>query len=89
MLNRLRRWLSPDLAIDLGTANTLVAIQGEGVVLDPGVELIGKPFTLEPRIPLEVTADDKIDIPVSVANNTSSDFFTMPSSRLQPSLRVV
>ncbi|WP_029246782.1 rod shape-determining protein [Schlesneria paludicola] len=34
MLNRLRRWLSPDLAIDLGTANTLVAIQGEGVVLD-------------------------------------------------------
>ena len=34
MLNRLKRWLSPDLAIDLGTANTLVAIQGEGVVLD-------------------------------------------------------
>ncbi len=34
MLNRLRRWLSPDLAIDLGTANTLVAIRGEGVVLD-------------------------------------------------------
>ena len=34
MLNRLRRWLSPDLAIDMGTANTLVAIQGEGVVLD-------------------------------------------------------
>ena len=34
MLNRLKRWLSPDLAIDMGTANTLVAIQGEGVVLD-------------------------------------------------------
>ena len=34
MLNRLRRWLSPDLAIDMGTANTLVAIHGEGVVLD-------------------------------------------------------
>lgn len=34
MLNRLRRWMSPDLAIDLGTANTLVAIQGEGVILD-------------------------------------------------------
>ena len=34
MLNRLRRWMSPDLAIDLGTANTLVAIRGEGVVLD-------------------------------------------------------
>jgi A-macroglobulin TED domain/Alpha-2-macroglobulin family len=32
-----------------------------------------KPFTLEPKIPLEVTADDKIDVPVSVANNTTSD----------------
>ena len=30
-----------------------------------------KPFTLEPRLPLEVTADDKIDVPVSVANNTN------------------
>ena len=34
MLNRLRRWLCPDLAIDLGTANTLVAVQGRGIVLD-------------------------------------------------------
>jgi uncharacterized protein YfaS (alpha-2-macroglobulin family) len=28
------------------------------------------PFTLEPKLPLEVTAGDRIDIPVSVANNT-------------------
>jgi len=34
MLNRLRQWLCPDLAIDLGTANTLVAIQGEGITLN-------------------------------------------------------
>src|SRR6516165_10818246 len=34
MLNGLRRWLCPDLAIDLGTANTLVAVQGRGIVLD-------------------------------------------------------
>ena len=34
MLHRLRRWLCPDLAIDLGTANTLVAVRGEGIVLD-------------------------------------------------------
>ncbi|MFP6769354.1 MAG: rod shape-determining protein [Planctomycetaceae bacterium] len=34
MLHRLRQWICPDLAIDLGTANTLVAIQGEGVVVD-------------------------------------------------------
>lgn len=34
MLHRLRRWLCPDLAIDLGTANTLVAVQGRGIVID-------------------------------------------------------
>lgn len=34
MLNRLRRWLCPDLAIDLGTANTLVAVHGRGIVID-------------------------------------------------------
>src|SRR6185369_14709993 len=43
MLNRLRRWLCPDLAIDLGTANTLVAIQGMGIVLDePSVVALQK-----------------------------------------------
>lgn len=43
MLNRLRRWLCPDLAIDLGTANTLVAIQGLGIVLDePSVVALQK-----------------------------------------------
>ncbi|MBA4030506.1 MAG: rod shape-determining protein [Planctomyces sp.] len=34
MLHRLRQWLSPDLAIDLGSANTRIALFGEGVVLD-------------------------------------------------------
>jgi anti-sigma factor RsiW len=29
------------------------------------------PFTIEPKLPIEVTAGDKIDIPVSIANNTS------------------
>ena len=43
MLNRLRQWVCPDLAIDLGTANTLVSIQGEGVVLDePSVVALQK-----------------------------------------------
>lgn len=43
MFHRLKRWLSPDLAIDLGTANTLIAIQGEGVVLDePSVVALQK-----------------------------------------------
>jgi rod shape-determining protein MreB and related proteins len=43
MLNRLRRWLCPDLAIDLGTVNTLVAVQGRGIVLDePSVVALEK-----------------------------------------------
>src|SRR5260370_29579617 len=43
MLNRLRRWICPDLAIDLGTANTLVAVQGRGIVLDePSVVALEK-----------------------------------------------
>lgn len=43
MLNRLRRWLCPDLAIDLGTANTLVSVQGVGIVVDePSVVALQK-----------------------------------------------
>jgi rod shape-determining protein MreB and related proteins len=34
MFHRFRQWLSPDLAVDLGTANTVIAIPGEGVILD-------------------------------------------------------
>ncbi|MFV0443862.1 MAG: rod shape-determining protein [Planctomycetaceae bacterium] len=43
MLQRLRQWLCPDLAIDLGTANTLIAVQGSGIVLDePSVVALEK-----------------------------------------------
>lgn len=34
MFHRLRRWIRPDLAIDLGTANTLIAVKGDGIVVD-------------------------------------------------------
>ncbi len=34
MIHRFRHWLCPDLAIDLGTTNTLVGRPGAGVVLD-------------------------------------------------------
>ncbi len=34
MIAHLRRYLSNDLAIDLGTANTLIYVRGRGVVLD-------------------------------------------------------
>lgn len=43
MLARFRRWICPDLAIDLGTANTLVAIQGRGITLEePSVVALQK-----------------------------------------------
>lgn len=34
MLGAFRRYLSTDLAIDLGTANTLIFARGKGIVLD-------------------------------------------------------
>lgn len=43
MFHQIRRWACPDLALDLGTANTLVAVPGEGVVLDePSVVALQK-----------------------------------------------
>lgn len=43
MFHRLRQWMCPDLGIDLGTANTLVALQGEGIVIDePSVVALQK-----------------------------------------------
>ncbi len=41
MFSRLMKWISADLAIDLGTANTLVYMHGEGIVLrEPSVVAI-------------------------------------------------
>ena len=34
MLSFLTRYFSNDIAIDLGTANTLIYIKGKGIVLD-------------------------------------------------------
>ena len=43
MWNWMRQRLCPDLAIDLGTANTLVIVQGEGIVLnEPSVVALQK-----------------------------------------------
>ena len=41
MFSRLFGWLSADMAIDLGTANTLVYVKGRGIVLnEPSVVAI-------------------------------------------------
>ena len=43
MLNRIRGVFSNDLSIDLGTANTLIYVQGKGIVLDePSVVAVGR-----------------------------------------------
>ena len=43
MLNHLARYFNNDLAVDLGTANTLVGVVGEGLVLDePSVVAVGQ-----------------------------------------------
>lgn len=43
MLDRLRSWFSVDMGIDLGTCNTLVAVRGEGIVLnEPSVVAVKK-----------------------------------------------
>jgi len=43
MLRKFRQWIRPDLAIDLGTANTLVAVNGEGIVVnEPSVVALQK-----------------------------------------------
>jgi len=42
-LNRIFGWISNDLAIDLGTANTLVYVRGKGIVLcEPSVVAVRK-----------------------------------------------
>ena len=41
MFSRLMGWMSADMAIDLGTANTLVYVAGRGIVLnEPSVVAI-------------------------------------------------
>ena len=43
MLSKLTGWLSADMAIDLGTANTLVYVKGRGIVLnEPSVVAIAE-----------------------------------------------
>ncbi|HMC64133.1 MAG TPA: alpha-2-macroglobulin family protein, partial [Gemmataceae bacterium] len=43
----------------LGSATTLISSR--------------KPFTVEPKLPIEVTANDKIDVPLAIANDTSDE----------------
>ncbi len=43
MLRSLRRWLCPDMAIDLGTTHTQIVVEGRGLVLDePSVVVLAR-----------------------------------------------
>jgi hypothetical protein len=66
-----------DVSFDLCDAVTSYQVTGFGHTLDGRLGAVTAtiearlPFTLEPKLPIEVTAGDKIDVPVSIANNTS------------------
>ena len=45
MLKKFRGMFSNDLSIDLGTANTLIYVKGQGIVLnEPSVVAIRQPY---------------------------------------------
>jgi hypothetical protein len=66
-----------DVEFQLGDAVTTYQLLVFGHTTDGRIGSLTKtiearlPFTLEPKLPLEVTAGDRIDMPVSVANNTA------------------
>jgi hypothetical protein len=63
-------------AFDLCDAVTSFQITAAGHTLDGRLGAVNAtlearlPFTVEPKLPVEVTASDRIDVPVSIANNT-------------------
>jgi hypothetical protein len=66
-----------DIAFDLCDAVTSYQVTVVGHTLDGRIGAVTStlesrlPFVLEPKLPIEVTSSDKIDMPVSIANNTS------------------
>ena len=66
------------VAFDLSDSATTFQVSGYAYSLDGRLGAVTntlesrKPFVLEPKLPLEVTASDKIDVPVTIANNNST-----------------
>ena len=53
LFDRVKKIWSQDMAIDLGTANTLVVLKGQGVVLnEPSVVAVAFAFPQQPQLPL-------------------------------------
>ena len=73
MFERLRGRFSYDLAVDLGTANSLIFVRGQGIVLnepsvialrtdhapnDPrSIAAVGEGATPRPAVPLQISAE--------------------------------
>jgi hypothetical protein len=68
-----RAQVSFDLCDSLGSFEvTAFAHTLDGRLGSASTEIISRlPFTVQPRLPLEVTAGDKLDIPLAVTNNTN------------------
>jgi len=64
-----------DLSDSVTTFRVLVDAHGDGGRIGSGGgEIISRiPFSLEPKLPLEVTAGDRIELPLAVVNDTRSD----------------
>lgn len=51
MFKKIRGMFSNDLSIDLGTANTLIYVKGQGIVLDePSVVAIRQDRPVQPKV---------------------------------------
>jgi hypothetical protein len=82
-----------DVSFDLGDSVTTYEVTVFGHTLDGRLGAVKStfesklPFTLEPKVPIEVTAGDTIEIPVSVSNNSADRRpvqVRLTSSGLQP-----
>src|SRR5262249_57601503 len=69
---------SADAAFSLSDSVTTFQVLAAGNTLDGrlgsgSVELESRlPFTIEPKLPVEVSSTDLVDAPLAIANNTSS-----------------
>ena len=68
VFNSIFGWFSDDLAIDLGTANTLIHVKGEGIVCnEPSVVAIQKNSSGSRRV-LAIGSEAKKMLGLCVAN---------------------
>jgi len=66
--------VSFDLSDSITTFNIRADAHGDGRIGSDGSEIVSRiPFNIEPKLPLEVNAGDRIDLPVAVVNDTAGE----------------